>query len=196
MRNLLAHAGKQGRRVVSAFVATAFAQDDAETASAQWRLVAEPAQDQGAEARRPHGPGRTRRPGLHGLPQGAPPEIALNEPDRTPPCRDQAPNQRRRHLPQRGRHHPPRRCDPARAERRMGRRKEIHDTGIHRSRERQSLPSSCPPWQPERPGPTRRLPRPTPGSYTTERDTIRNPQSHASRLPWINPNRFTLPTIS
>ena len=27
-RNLLAHAGKQGRRVVSAFVATAFAQDD------------------------------------------------------------------------------------------------------------------------------------------------------------------------
>ena len=31
MRNLLAHAGKQGRRVVSAFVATAFAQDDADS---------------------------------------------------------------------------------------------------------------------------------------------------------------------
>ena len=41
MRNLLAHAGKQGRRVVSAFVATAFAQDDADSASAQWRLVAD-----------------------------------------------------------------------------------------------------------------------------------------------------------
>ncbi len=41
MRNLLAHAGRQGRRVVSAFVATAFAQDDAEAASAQWRLVAD-----------------------------------------------------------------------------------------------------------------------------------------------------------
>ena len=41
MRNLLAHAGKQGRRVVSAFVATAFAQDDAEAASAQWRQVAD-----------------------------------------------------------------------------------------------------------------------------------------------------------
>ena len=40
MRNLLAHAGKQGRRVVSAFVATAFAQDDADSAAAQWRLVA------------------------------------------------------------------------------------------------------------------------------------------------------------
>ena len=41
MRNLLAHAGRQGRRVVSAFVATAFAQEDAEAASAQWRLVAD-----------------------------------------------------------------------------------------------------------------------------------------------------------
>ena len=30
MRNLLAYAGRQGRRVVSAFVATAFAQDGAE----------------------------------------------------------------------------------------------------------------------------------------------------------------------
>jgi transposase-like protein len=41
MRNLLAHAGKQGRRVVSAFVATAFAQEDAEAAKAQWRQVAD-----------------------------------------------------------------------------------------------------------------------------------------------------------
>src|SRR6266852_332949 len=36
MRNALAHAGKSGRRVVSAFIATAFAQDDAAAASAQW----------------------------------------------------------------------------------------------------------------------------------------------------------------
>ena len=41
LRNLLAHAGKQGRRVVSAFVATAFAQDDANSAAARWRLVAD-----------------------------------------------------------------------------------------------------------------------------------------------------------
>ncbi len=41
MRNLLAHAGKQGRRVVSAFVTTAFAQEDAEAAKAQWRRVAD-----------------------------------------------------------------------------------------------------------------------------------------------------------
>jgi transposase-like protein len=41
MRNVLAHAGKSGRRVVSAFIATAFAQDDADAAKAQWRLVAD-----------------------------------------------------------------------------------------------------------------------------------------------------------
>ena len=41
MRNVLAHAGKSGRRVVSAFIATAFAQDDADAARAQWRRVAD-----------------------------------------------------------------------------------------------------------------------------------------------------------
>jgi len=41
MRNVLAHAGRQGRRVVSAFIATAFAQNDAETARIQWRRVAD-----------------------------------------------------------------------------------------------------------------------------------------------------------
>ena len=41
MRNALAHAGKQGRRVVSAFIATVFAQDDAEAARTQWRQVAD-----------------------------------------------------------------------------------------------------------------------------------------------------------
>ena len=41
MRNALAHAGKSGRRVVSAFIATAFAQDDAGAAKQQWRKVAD-----------------------------------------------------------------------------------------------------------------------------------------------------------
>ena len=41
MRNVLAHAGKQGRRVVAAFIATAFAQEDGETARSQWRQVAD-----------------------------------------------------------------------------------------------------------------------------------------------------------
>ncbi len=38
---MLAHAGRSGRRVVSAFIATAFAQDDAEAARQQWRRVAD-----------------------------------------------------------------------------------------------------------------------------------------------------------
>ncbi len=41
MRNALAHAGKSSRRVVSAFMATAFAQDSAEAAKAQWRKIAD-----------------------------------------------------------------------------------------------------------------------------------------------------------
>ena len=41
MRNVLAHAGKSGRRVASAFIATAFAQENGEAARAQWRTVAD-----------------------------------------------------------------------------------------------------------------------------------------------------------
>jgi putative transposase len=41
MHNVLAHAGKSGRRVASAFIATAFAQETAEAASSQWRAVAD-----------------------------------------------------------------------------------------------------------------------------------------------------------
>ena len=54
MRNPLAHAGKQGRRVVCAFVTTAFAQEDADSASAPWR--------QGARAPTGSGPGHRSSP--------------------------------------------------------------------------------------------------------------------------------------
>lgn len=40
-RNALAYAGKNGRRVVAAFIATAFAQNDADAAKSQWRKVAD-----------------------------------------------------------------------------------------------------------------------------------------------------------
>jgi transposase-like protein len=40
-RNALAHAGKSGRRVVSAFIATAFAQETEDAAKLQWRKVAD-----------------------------------------------------------------------------------------------------------------------------------------------------------
>jgi putative transposase len=41
MRNAMAHAGKTQRRIVSAWVGTAFAQDDAQAARKQWRDVAD-----------------------------------------------------------------------------------------------------------------------------------------------------------
>src|ERR1700748_3712687 len=41
MRNLLAHASRQGRGFAPAFIATAFAQNDAAAAKAQWRKVAD-----------------------------------------------------------------------------------------------------------------------------------------------------------
>jgi len=41
MRNALAHADKSGRRVVSAFIATAFAQETPDAASTQWRGIAD-----------------------------------------------------------------------------------------------------------------------------------------------------------
>ena len=40
-RNALAHAGRNGRRVVAAFIATAFAQNDADAARLQWRKIAD-----------------------------------------------------------------------------------------------------------------------------------------------------------
>jgi putative transposase len=40
-RNALVHAGKTQRRIVSAWIGTAYAQDDAAAAHAQWRSVAD-----------------------------------------------------------------------------------------------------------------------------------------------------------
>jgi putative transposase len=50
--NALAHAGKSGRRVVLAFIGTAFAQETPEAAKTQWRAVADKVPPQGAQTRR------------------------------------------------------------------------------------------------------------------------------------------------
>jgi transposase-like protein len=55
MRNLLAHAGRQGRGVVAAFIGTAFAQEDATSAKSQWRQVADQLRPKSAQARRNDG---------------------------------------------------------------------------------------------------------------------------------------------
>jgi transposase-like protein len=135
MRNALAHAGRSGRRVVSAFIATAFAQDDADAAKAQWRGV--------ADQLRPKVPklatlmDEAEADVLAYLPGRASDQAALDKPARAPQRRDQAPHRRRRDLPERSRHHPARRRDPARAERRMGRpASPLHHPGNHRTNER------------------------------------------------------------
>ena len=100
MRNALAHAGKSGRRVVSAFVATAFAQNDADSAKQQWRRVADQL--------------RPKVPKLAALMDDAEPDVLAymtfppqhrrncTSPTRsTAQRRDQAPHRGRRHLPER-----------------------------------------------------------------------------------------------
>ena len=100
MRNVLAHAGKQGRRVVAAFIATAFAQEDAETARSQWRQVADQIRPKVRQTSRPDGRGGNRRARLYELPQGPPAEDPLDQSAGTAKRRDQAPHRGRRHLPQ------------------------------------------------------------------------------------------------
>jgi transposase-like protein len=133
MRNALAHAGKRGRRVVSAFVATAFAQDHADAARAQWRQVADQV--------------RPRLPRLAALLDEAEADVLayMSFPKEhrakihsTNPLErvngDQAPHRGGGHLPQRGGDHPPGRRDPARAERPMvGPTGPLHDPGNHRA---------------------------------------------------------------
>ena len=104
MRNVLAHAGKQGRRVVSAFIGTAFAQDDAEAARTQWRQVADQLRPRVKKLAEFMDDAESDvlayRAGLYGLSGGPPAQVALDKPDRTAERRDQAPHRCRRHLPQ------------------------------------------------------------------------------------------------
>ena len=137
MRNALAHANRQGRRVVSAFIATAFAQDSPDAAGKQWRQVADQL--------------RAKLPKLAALldeaevdvlafmnfPKEHWAKISSTNPHRASQRRNQTQNRRRRHLPKRRRHHPPRRRHPDGAKRRMGRpARPIHDTGNHRPGQR------------------------------------------------------------
>ena len=170
-RNLLAHAGRQGRRVVSAFVATAFAQEDADSAKAQWRQVAD-----------------QLRPKVPKL------AVLMDEAEHDVLAYMTFPKEHRQKL------HSTNPIERLHAE--VKRRTNVvgifpNEAAITRlvgailleqndewavSRRYMTLesiaplsdgvPSRCPPWQPERPGPTRREPRRAQRSYTTRRDTI------------------------
>ena len=134
-RNALAHAGKSSRRVVSAFIATAFAQPDHAAAKAQWRLVADQM--------------RPKLPKLATLMDTAEEDVlaymtfpaqhraklAQHESDRAPERRDQAAHRCRRHLPERGLDPQTGRRDPDGADRGMDRpARPLHDAGNARAR--------------------------------------------------------------
>jgi putative transposase len=106
---------KNGRRVVSAFIATAFAQDDAEAARAQWRRVADQL--------------RPKLPKLAALDEAETDVLAYMTFPAAHRVKLHSTNPIERvngeikqnrgggHLPQRGRHRQARRSNPARAER-------------------------------------------------------------------------------
>jgi putative transposase len=82
MRNALAHASRSGKLgrvrrgpVVSAFIATAFAQNDAKQATAQWRRVADQLRPKVAKLVA-DGSSRGGCAGLHDLPSPAQPSPA------------------------------------------------------------------------------------------------------------------------
>ena len=105
-RNLLAHAGRQGRRVVSAFVATAFAQEDADSAKA--RQVAD-------QLRSPVLMDEAEHDVLAYMSPQAPPEMPpQTRSNGSMPRSSAAPTSS---LSQRSRHHTARRRHPSRAER-------------------------------------------------------------------------------
>ena len=137
MRNVLAHAGKQGRRVVAAFIGTAFAQDDAEAARAQWRQVADQLRPRVPKLAAFMDEAESRRAGLHELPGRAPTKLHSTNPIE----RLNGEIKRRTEVvgifPNEEADHPPRRRHPARTERRMGRStRPLHDPGNHRAVER------------------------------------------------------------
>ena len=126
MRNALAHAGKTQRRMVSAAIGTVFVQDSADAARSAVAIGGRSAAGQVPQARRADGRGRERRAGVHDLPAGALDADLQHQPAGAAERRDQAPDQRRGHLPQRRIHHPTGRRHDARAERRVEPEPALH----------------------------------------------------------------------
>ena len=116
IRNALAYAGKTQRRLVSAWVGTAFCPGRRHGCTQTVARGRRPGPAQGAEAGGVDGRGGGRRTGLHGLPRPAPGQDPFHQSNRTAQRRDQAAQRRGRDLPQRGRAHKADRRDPARAE--------------------------------------------------------------------------------
>src|SRR3982074_2783570 len=134
MRNALAYAGKTQRRIVSAWVGTAFAQDDAAAARKQWREVAHQARPRVPKLAALMDEAETDVLAYMGFPAQHRAKLHSTNPLE---WRDQATQRGRRHLPQRGCRDPLDRRLAAGTERRMGRpARPLHEPGNHHSSER------------------------------------------------------------
>lgn len=107
---------RAGRRVVSAFIATAFAQETPEAASTQWRSVADQIRPKVPKLAHLMDQCRERCAGLHDFSQAALGQAPLDQSHRASKRRDQTTHRGRRHLSQRGCHHPSCRRSAARTE--------------------------------------------------------------------------------
>ena len=146
MRNALAHANKNRRRVVSAFSlrtrSVRLHRHRFRARLGRRRRQAEaagrrPVARQTAQACRAARRGRSRRARVPELPQRALGQDQFDQSHRARQRRDQASHRCRRHLPHRGRRHSDRRRHPAGAARRIGRpTRALHDAGRNRSGER------------------------------------------------------------
>ncbi len=132
MRNLLAYAGRQGRGVVAAFIGTAFAQEDAASARAQWRQVADQLRPKAAKLAAMMDDMEADVLAYMGFPQAHRAKLASSNPIE----RLNGEIKRRTDVvgifPKRGRNPPVGGCHLAGTERRMGGAAwPLHDTGNH-----------------------------------------------------------------
>ncbi len=91
MRNAMAHAGKTQRRIVSAWIGTAFAQDRCCRRTQAVARGGRPSSPTCIKTGSVDGRGGDRRFGLHGVPRTAPDQDPFHQPDRAVERRDQAP---------------------------------------------------------------------------------------------------------
>jgi putative transposase len=129
MRNALAHVAKGQRDMVAAVIRTAFVQENYEAAVGQWRQVADSLRPRFEKLAELMDEAEQDVLAFMSFPKDHRTKNPFDQPPGTPQQGGQAAHRRRRHPSQPGRHHPPGRRHPARAERRVGRLPKIHDTG-------------------------------------------------------------------
>ena len=130
MRNALAHVTKGQRLMVAAAIRTAFVQEDHQAAVAQWRQIVDSLGRRFPKLAAMMGDAEQDVLAFMAFPQDHWRQIhSTNPQDRVNKEIKRRTNVRIGVFPNEGRHHPPGRRHPHRAERRVGRIKTLHDPG-------------------------------------------------------------------